>query len=278
VHWLTTESAPPHRPPRVAGVDTTRAHPARVYDYLLGGKDNFAVDRDAADAMIARLPALPAMTRANRRFLVRAVRHLVLDRGVRHFLDIGSGIPTASNVHEVAQAAEGRARVVYVDNDPVVAAHSRALLTGAVADRTEFVRADATDPAAVLAAPAVAALLDRSEPVALMIVSLLMYFPDDTAHHVVDTLLAALPPGSFLTLSHPTADFDPVVVEQAVAAARQGGLTYVPRTRTGVEAFFAGMEPVEPGVVPLLSWRPDEGDAPPDPHAVYYWAGMARRR
>jgi O-methyltransferase involved in polyketide biosynthesis len=278
VHWLTTGSAPDHRPPAIPGLDTGRPHPARVYDYLLGGKDNFAVDRDAADAMIARLPGLPAMTRANRRFLSRAVRHLVLAHGVRQFLDIGSGIPTARNVHEVAHGADERTRVVYVDNDPVVAAHSRALLAGDAADRAAFVQADATDPAAVLAAPAVAEMLDRSEPVGLMIVSLLMYFPDDIAHHLVDTLLSALPPGSFLTLSHPTADFDPVVVEQAVAAARHSGLTYVPRTRAGVEAFFAGTEPVDPGVVPLLSWRPDGGDARTDPHSVYYWAGMARRR
>jgi O-methyltransferase involved in polyketide biosynthesis len=278
VHWLTTGPAPDHHPPGVPGLDTGRAHPARVYDYLLGGKDNFAADRDAADAMIARLPGLPAMTRANRRFLSRAVRHLVLAHGVRQFLDIGSGIPTACNVHEVALAADERARVVYVDNDPVVAAHSRALLTGAVADRAAFVQADATDPAAVLAAPAVAEMLDRSEPVGLMIVSLLMYFPDDIAHHLVDTLLSAMPPGSFLTLSHPTADFDPVVVAEAVTAARHSGLTYITRTRAGVEAFLVGLETVEPGVVPLLTWRPDDGRVPADPHSVYYWAGMARRR
>ncbi|MCO1658978.1 SAM-dependent methyltransferase [Pseudonocardia humida] len=259
-------------------MDTARPHPARVYDYLLGGKDNFAADRDAGDAMIARLPGLPAMTRANRDFLGRAVRHLVRTHGVRHFLDIGSGIPTSRNVHEIAQAADPGARVVYVDDDPVVAAHSRALLTGAEAGRTAFVHADATDPAAVLAAPAVAELLDRAEPVALMVVSVLMYFPDDTAHRIVDTLLAALPPGSFLTVSHPTADFDPAVVAQAVAAARRSGLTYITRTRAEVEAFFAGTDPVEPGVVPLLAWRPDGGTAPPDPHGVYYWAGMARRR
>jgi O-methyltransferase involved in polyketide biosynthesis len=264
--------------PGAPDIDISRPHPARVYDYLLGGKDNFAADRAAADAMTVQLPSLPVMTRANRRFLERAVRHLVADLGVRQFLDVGSGIPTASNVHQVAHAIDPAVRVVYVDNDAAVAAHSRALLSGTPTGSAAFVLADAREPARLLADPALTATVDLSRPVALMLVSMLMYFPDEVAGHIVATLLDALPGGSYLTISHPTADFDPVVVESAVAAARKGGLTYIPRGRDAVAGFFTGLDLVEPGVVPLLAWRPDDGRAPADPHSVYYWAGMGRVR
>jgi hypothetical protein len=264
--------------PDIRGVDTRRPHLARVYDYLLGGKDNFVVDRAAADAMIAGQPSLPAMVRASRAFLHRAVRHLVQERGVRQFLDIGSGIPTAANVHEIAQQADPAARVVYVDNDPVVGAHSRALLTGDAAGRTAFVGADVTDPASVLAAPALAETLDLSEPVALMIVGTLMYFPDHVAHDIVSTMLAALPPGSHLAISHPTLDFDPEGTARVVTAAERSGLSYVPRTRNGIGALLAGTDLVEPGIVPLLAWHPDPHDlTAPDPRSVHSWAGMGRK-
>jgi O-methyltransferase involved in polyketide biosynthesis len=259
-------------------IDITRPHPARVYDYLLGGKDNFAVDRRAADAMTMQLPSLPTMTRANRHFLHRAVRHLVGELGVRQFLDIGSGIPTVCNVHQAAQEIAPDSRVVYVDNDPVVAAHSRALLSGVHPGSTAFVLADAADPAAVLADPVVAATLDLTEPVALMLVSVLMYFDDRTARTIIDTLLDALPPGSCLTVSHPTADFDPDVVDRAVAAAQRGGLTYRPRSAAEVHALFAGLDLVEPGVVPMLAWRPETTRGPrTDDRSVYYWAAMGRK-
>jgi SAM-dependent methyltransferase len=257
-------------------IDISRPHPARVYDYLLGGKDNFAADRRAADAMTMQLPSLPTMTRANRRFLHRAVRHLAGPLGVRQFLDIGSGIPTACNVHQIAQDTAPGTRVVYVDNDPVVATHSRALLTGARPGSTAFVLADATDPAGVLADPALAATLDLTEPVALMLVSVLMFFDDRTAHAIVETLLDALPPGSYLTVSHPTADFDPEAAGRVIEAAGRGGLTYRPRSGAEVRGFFTGLELVEPGIVPMLAWRPE----PPrgDERGVYYWAGMGRKR
>jgi O-methyltransferase involved in polyketide biosynthesis len=256
-------------------VDITRAHPARVYDYLLGGKDNFAADRRAADAMTMALPSLPTMTRANRQFLHRAVRHLVDGLGVRQFLDIGSGIPTARNVHQVARDTAPGTRVVYVDNDPVVAAHSRALLSGEDPGSTAFVLADAADPARVLADPALTATLDLAEPVALMLVSVLMYFDDPTTRGIVATLLDALPPGSCLTVSHPTADFDPEIAGRAVAAAGRGGLTYRPRSESEVRGLFAGLELVDPGVVPLLAWRPVAARG--DERSVYYWAGMGRK-
>jgi O-methyltransferase involved in polyketide biosynthesis len=259
-------------------IDISRPHPARVYDYLLGGKDNFAVDRCAADAMTMQLPSLPTMTRANRQFLCRAVRYLVGELGMRQFLDIGSGIPTACNVHQVAQDTASGTRVVYVDKDPAVAAHSRALLSGAREGSTAFVLADATDPAAVLADPALTATLDLTRPVALMLVSVLMYFDDPTARTIVDALLDALPAGSCLTISHPTADFAPDVAGRAVDAARQGGLTYLPRSEAEVRGLLAGLRLVEPGVVPMLAWRPEPTRGPHvDERSVYYWAAMARK-
>jgi len=237
-------------------IDTSIAHPARVYDYMIGGKDNYAPDRALAEAMTAQMPGMPAMLRANRDFLGRAVRHLVTERGVRQFLDIGSGIPSGGTVHQVAQEIEPTARVVYVDNDPIVLAHSRALLTSSPQGRTAFVDADATDPEGILADPAVFATLDRSEPIALMLVSVLMYFDDATAHRIVRTLLDALPPGSHLTISHPASDFDPEMSARTREAGERGGIDYHVRDRAGVARFFDGLDLVEPGIVRLLDWQP----------------------
>lgn len=253
-------------------IDTTVAHPARVYDHLIGGKDNYAADRQLAASMTAQMPDLPVMLRANRDFLVRAVTHLARDRGVRQFLDVGSGIPTSPTVHEMAQACVPSARVVYVDNDPIVRAHSRALLVSSPEGRTAFVAGDAREPGAILADPAVFRTLDRDRPIALLLVSVLMYFDDDVAHHLVTTLLGALPPGSHLVISHPTSDFDPETSRRAADAGLRGGITYHNRSRADVERFFAGLEMVEPGVVPMLDWRPSLEH--PDPRRVLYWAGM----
>jgi O-methyltransferase involved in polyketide biosynthesis len=264
-----TEDAPP--------VDADKAHPARVYDFLLGGKDNFAADRAVGQAMVVQVPGAAVMARANRAFLHRAVRHLVADRGVTQFLDVGSGIPTAPNVHEVAQSIDPTCRVVYADRDEVVAAHSRALLISSPQGRTAFVTADATEPGRILADPALTDTLDLSRPVALMLISFLMYFEDDVAHRIIATLLDALPAGSFLTISHPTADFDEESSREAAAAGRTGDLTYLPRSRAEVEALFTGLELVEPGVVPMLSWKPDADLTGQDPHSVFYWVGMARK-
>ena len=280
----------------------TTAHPARVYDYLLGGKDNFEPDRDAAEAMLTHVPDGRAMVRANREFLIRAVRVLAGDLGIRQFLDIGSGLPTQQNVHEVAQTIDPAASVLYVDKDAVVGAHARALLTP-VTDlgMTGFLMADATDPVSILAeigsGSDLGATIDLTQPVGLMVVSMLMYFDDTTAHHVVRTLVDALPSGSYLTISHPTADFDPAAVAKAVAAGEKAGLTYIPRTLAQVEALFRGLDLVEPGVVPLPSWRPDRppvevesgsaADRMADREAaatgahlrsVYFYGGMARIR
>lgn len=257
-------------------IDTSVPNPARVYDYWLGGKDNYEVDRALGDAMIRAIPSLRDMARANRAFLARAVRYLVAQAGIRQFLDIGTGIPAAGNVHEVAQQVAPESRVLYVDHDPIVLAHARALMTSSPQGRTEFVLADLREPEAILAAPEVADALDMRQPMALMLVAILMLFHgDERVYECAATLVDALPPGSYVAVTHPTADFDAGAVGGAVAAARQAGLTLVPRTKSQVERFLDGLELVEPGVVPVLAWRPDE--PPEDPRGAWYWAGVARK-
>lgn len=270
---------------------------ARIYDYILGGKDNYAIDRAVADKMLAVQPMLPLMARANRRFLFLAVRHVVANLGITQFLDIGAGLPTACSVHEVAQDIDPTVRVVYVDNDPQVATHAAALLrTSATATgRVVSVTADATDPGSIINHPDVSGTLDLSRPVALLLVSVLMAFPDAVAYSVASTLLAGLAPGSCLVISHPTGDFEPDVMAEVVAVARkEGDIRYVPRTRAQVERFFTGLDLVPPGITDLLSWRPQppvraaatlcpaEVTGPdglkPAAHSVHYWVGLGRRR
>ncbi|HEX6338992.1 MAG TPA: SAM-dependent methyltransferase [Jiangellaceae bacterium] len=262
--------------PPAPGIDTTVAHSARVYDYWLGGKDNFAADRALGDAMIQAIPSLPEMARANRAFLARAVRYLVEEAGVRQFLDIGTGIPTAGNVHEIAQQIAPESRVLYVDHDPIVLAHARALMTSTPEGRTEFIMADIQEPEAILAAPELAKTIDFDQPVALMLVAILMYFHDDEGvYDWVATLVDALPSGSYVTITHPTGDFNPAAMRGAVTAATQAGITLVPRSKAQVERFFEGLEIVEPGVVPVLAWQPDE--LIDDPESAWYWAGIGRK-
>ena len=258
-------------------LNTSVAHPARVYDYWLGGKDNFAADRALGDGIMAAVPTIQVMARANRAFLGRAVRYLAGEAGVRQFLDIGTGIPTVGNTHEVAQQVAPEARVVYVDNDPIVLVHARALMTGDAAGATAFIQADLHDPQQILADPVLAATLDLARPVALMLVAVLMYFRDEEDPlGMVSALVDALPSGSYLTVTHPTADFNAEAMAGAVAAAEHGGITLVPRGRAETGAFFTGLDLVEPGVVPVLAWRPDDGP-PADPHSAYYYAGLARK-
>ena len=257
-------------------INTNVAHPARVYDYWLGGKDNFPADRALAEHIMEVIPTMRAMAAANRAFLSRAVRYLAGEAGIRQFLDIGTGIPTSPNVHEVAQSVAPEARVVYVDNDPIVLAHARALLTSRDVGETAFILADLREPEKILAHPTLQATLDLDQPVALLLVAILLYFRDsDDPYGIVSTLLERLPSGSYLVLSHPTADFDPQAMGGAVAAAEQSGVTLVPRTQAETAAFFRGLELVEPGVVPVLAWRPDEPVA--DAHGAYYWAGIGRK-
>ncbi len=259
-------------------IDTSVAHAARVYDYWLGGKDNFAADRALGDAMVHAIPTLPAMARANRAFLGRAVRYLATELGVRQFLDIGPGIPTAGSTHEVAQEVAPESRVLYVDHDPLVLAHARALMTSSSVGQTEFIMADVQQPEKILADPALPRTLDLDQPVALLLVAILMYFHDhEDPQGMVTTLLDGLPSGSYLVVTHPSGDFDPEAVQGAVDAATAAGITLVPRSRQGVESFFTGLELVEPGIVPLLAWHPDESIAGEDPESVWYYAGIGRK-
>jgi hypothetical protein len=256
-------------------LDTSVAHIARVYDYWLGGKDNFAADRAAGDAALAAYPGLASSVRANRFFLARAVRYLAGEAGIRQFLDIGTGIPTASNTHEVAQAEAPTAKVVYVDNDPVVLLHARALLTSGPEGATDYVDADLRDTGRVLAQAA--DTLDLSAPLAVMLVSVLHVIPDrDDPAAIVARLMGAVAPGSFLCISHPASDINPAA---AAAASRYNALAGQParlRDRADVERLFDGLELVEPGVVPLPQWRPGtEFEA--NAHAAA-WGGVARKR
>lgn len=267
------------------GVDPQAARPeidpnlpqsARVYDFLLGGKDNFGADRAVGAALIENVPALPLMVRAQRAFLVRAVRYLVAEADIRQFLDIGTGIPTANNVHEVAQEIAPEVRVLYVDNDPIVLSHARALMTGSSTGKTAFIQADLREPKSILADPTLSETLDLTEPVALMLVGILMHLHDaDDPYGIVSTLMDALPSGSYLTLTHPSADFDPIAMAGLAAAAEQSGIPYVPRSRADTERFSVGLDLIEPGVVPILGWRPDE--PPVDVNSVYGWASVARK-
>jgi len=276
-HSRGAAGAAPDRLPQE--INTNVAHPARVYDYWLGGKDNFPADRALAEHIMQAIPTMRAMAQANRAFLSRAVRYLAGEAGIRQFLDIGTGIPTSPNVHEVAQAVAPDARVVYVDNDPIVLAHARALMASQNVGETAFILADLRHPQAILDHPTLKATLDLTQPVALMMVAVLMYFrdtEDPNPYGMAATLLDRLPSGSYLAVTHPTADFDPQAMAGAVAAAEQAGVTLVPRSQAETEAFFTGLELVEPGVVPVLAWRPDT-EPPTDPHSAYYWAGIGRK-
>lgn len=258
-------------------IDSSVAHEARVYDYWLGGKDNFPADRALGDEVAMHIPTIKAMARANRAFLARAVRYLVADAGVGQFLDIGPGIPSAGNTHDVAQRIDPAARVVYVDKDPIVLAHARALMSGSPDGRTQFIHADLHDPASILDSPAVAETLDLDRPVAIMLVAIMMYFRDsDRPEKIIQTLLDAVPSGSHLVITHPTGDFAPATVAATVAAIEASGIPFQARGRAEFEALFAGTEIVEPGIVPVAGWRPDVS-AIIDPDSVWYWAGVGRK-
>jgi DNA-binding NarL/FixJ family response regulator len=248
----------------VAGIDTSRPHPARMYDYFIGGKNNFVADRETAEKMLLAMPGARTGARENRAFLGRAVRYLVEEAGIRQFLDIGTGLPTTNSVHEVAQAIDPAARVVYVDNDPLVLAHAQALLRSSAEGRTAYIQADLRDPATILADPVARDTLDFSQPVALMLVAVLHFIPDeDNPAEILGTLLDALPSGSYLVASHSTAEHAPEdAMNSGVSAYRSGGVTL--RLRDSDEfadLVLTGLRVVPPGVVPVSEWRP-EGNGP----------------
>jgi trans-aconitate methyltransferase len=258
------------------GLDTGIPQSARVYDFLLGGKDNYEADRAVGAALVAQAPALPVMVRAQRALLARMVRYLVVEAGVRQFLDIGTGIPTGDNVHEVAQRIVPESRVVYVDNDPIVLAHARALMRSSPRGRTAFIQADVREPQEILADPRLAAVLDRDEPVALLLIGIVHHLrEEDRPYDLVRRLVDWLPSGSHLAVVTPSADFDPALMASIAATAERSGIPYVPRSKAETDRFFEGLEYVDPGLVPILAWRPDRRVK--DPDAVHGWAGLARK-
>jgi hypothetical protein len=241
----------------ISPFDTSVARQARIYNYLLGGKDNFAADREAATQAIAAFPGLVAWARNNRAFLARAVRYLVSEAGVRQFLDIGTGLPTEENTHEVAQRIAPESRIVYVDNDPVVLVHARALLTSSPQGATAYIKADLRDPGTIL--KEAAATLDFSRPVAVMLLAILHVIPStDDPWAVVGRIMTALPSGSYLVISHPASDIHTAQIAEMTKRFNQrlGNVVSAGRTREEVARFFAGLDLVEPGIVSAPQWRP----------------------
>jgi hypothetical protein len=255
--------------------DTSVAHVARVYDYWLGGKDNYAADREAGDQAIQAYPDIVRSVQANRAFLARTVRYLAGEKGIRQFLDIGTGIPTANNTHEVAQSVSPDCRVVYVDNDPVVLSHARALLTSQPEGATDYIDADLSDTQKILAEAA--RTLDFSRPVAVMLIAIMHAITDDEdPYSLVATLMEAVPPGSYLALSHVANDIVPA--QAADMIQRLNRLMYektTPRTQADVARFFVGLSMVEPGVVRVQQWRPDTETEATTPSNM--WGGLGRK-
>ena len=257
-------------------LDTSVAHVARVYDYWLGGKDNFAVDRAAGEQAIAAYPDIVFSVRANRAFLARTVRYLTVEAGIRQFLDIGTGIPTSNNTHEVAQSVAPGARVVYVDNDPIVLAHARALLTSGPAGLTSYIDADLRNTGEIL--ETAAQTLDFSRPVAVVLMAILHLIGDeDDPYGIVATLMDAVPPGSYLALSHIASDIE----TEALGDARDRVSKLMPvkqtyRSHAEVMRFFDGLDMVEPGLVRVQQWRPGSEAEAKSPAAL--WGGVGRKR
>jgi hypothetical protein len=266
--------------PASASIDTSVAHPARRYDYWLGGKDNFQADRDSADAVAAAWPAIRTAVLENRGFLRRAVSFLAGEMGVRQFLDVGTGLPTANNVHDVAQGIAPQSRIVYVDNDPLVLVHARALLTSSPEGVTAYIDADLHEPEKILNDSELQATLDFSEPVALMLLAVLHFLPDgDDPYAIVARLVDALPPGSYLVLSHST--FDPLDEPTAAKLGAIGASSVPPfaaRTKDQVSRFFTGLEILEPGIVSVADWRAEQEPQPrPTPAEVGWYGAVARK-
>ncbi len=253
--------------------DTSVAHVARVYNYWLGGKDYFAADRAAGEQAIKAFPGIVLSARANRAFLARTVRFLAGEAGIRQFLDIGTGIPSANNTHEVAQSVAPESRIIYVDNDPIVLTHARALLAGNPAGATDYIDADLREPEQIVAGAA--RVLDFSRPVAVMLMAILQHLQDeDDPYKVVSTLLAAVPPGSYLALSHPAKDIDAeAMAKMADSLNKMMAEKVTFRDRPAVARFFDGLELVEPGMVQASKWRPANEAEAASPAAL--WGGVA---
>jgi O-methyltransferase involved in polyketide biosynthesis len=258
-----------------AKLDTGVPHSARLWNYWLGGKDNFAVDRAVADQILEMVPEMVASARADRAYLGRVVRYFAGEVGIRQFLDVGTGIPTANNTHEVAQSIAPSSRVVYVDNDPLVLVHARALLTSHPEGRTDYLDADLSDPDSIV--EGARRTLDFDQPIALTLLGILNFVPDDDqACDLVARLAAFLPPGSYVAISHPTNEINGETMEEALRLWNEGpAAKMVLRSAAQVARLFGDLEMVEPGVVSCSRWRPDPEDGDPEP--VPHYGGVARK-
>ena len=270
-----TETADDQRWNPDLGIDVSVAHPARVYDYWLGGKDNFAADRIAGDRVLAATPGLRYRVRANRAFLGRTVRYLAAEAGIRQFLDLGTGIPSADNTHEVAQGIAPDSRVVYVDNDPIVLRHAQALMRGTREGATTYMEADLRDPGPILAQAAVT--LDFSQPVAVMLLGVLHLVSDaEDPWGLVATLMDGVPLGSYLVISHPALDISEAQAEGQRVYNQNVSTAQTLRTRDEVARFFTGLEFVPPCLVQVHQWHPDPEDDAPE-GTVSAHGGVARK-
>jgi hypothetical protein len=262
-------------PPRI---DTSVAHSARIYDYILGGKDNFEADRKAAEAALANNPNIGIAMRANRAVMRRMTAYLAGELGIRQSLDLGTGLPTSPNMHEIAQRIAPESRVVYVDNDPIVLAHARALLTSTSEGACSYIDADARDPERILADSRLRATLDLSKPTGLMLFGIMHFIPDsDGPYGIVSRLLGALPSGSYLAIQHPTTDFYPPGVG-GQAAYRNAGIAFQYRTKDEFARFLDGLVLIEPGITPMADWRPEIEPGPQlSPAQAGAYAALARK-
>ncbi|KUM99557.1 S-adenosyl methyltransferase [Streptomyces yokosukanensis] len=255
-------------------IDTSVPHSARIWNYWLGGKDNYPVDEQAGDAYTAVFPGIVTIARSSRAFLHRNIAYLVREAGIRQFLDVGTGLPTADNTHEVAQRLAPEARIVYVDNDPMVLAHARALLYSSPEGATAYIDADVTDPDRILAAAA--QTLDFDRPVGLILSNILGHVADHAqARSIAARLMDALPSGSHLSVNDGSLGVDPVFEQAQDAYNSSGAVPYNLRTVDEITAFFDGLELIEPGVVPVTQWRPEPGA--PTPQVIAEHGGLARK-
>ncbi|NJP46544.1 SAM-dependent methyltransferase [Actinacidiphila epipremni] len=259
-------------------IDTSIAHSARVYDYVLGGKDNYQVDREAAEQMLSGWPSLRTSMRENRTFMHRAVRYAA-QQGIDQFLDIGTGIPTSPNLHEIAQSVIPSARIVYVDNDPIVFVHAAARLTGTPEGRIAYLQADMHDPATILDSPELTGTLDLDRPVALSLIAVLQFVLDkDKAYELVRGYVDRLAPGSLLTISTVTTNTDPDDATTVTQEYTRRGIPVRDSTKADVEPFFAGLELVEPGITLVHRWNPEPGtEGKVKDSEVAMYAGVGRK-
>jgi hypothetical protein len=260
-------------------LDTTVAHPARRYNYWLGGKDHFAADRESGDQLESHFPKVRLGALANRALLQRSVKFLAAEAGIRQFLDIGTGLPTADNTHEVAQSVAPESKIVYVDNDPMVMVHARALLTSSPQGRTAYIEADLNEPGRILSDPVVRETLDFDQPIALMLIAVLHFVPGHgAAKPIVRELIDALPSGSYLCATHATSDFGTPEQQRLYQQLIDEGKSDVwTRPKGEFTDLFEGLEIVEPGVVPASEWRPDPGTPIPARSDINVWTATARK-